>query len=44
MGQMAKEVSKTNSVSVADLPVGIYFVKVFSEQGGIIYYNKIVKE
>lgn len=31
-------------MQVSDLAAGIYFVKVFNEQGEVIYYNKIVKE
>jgi hypothetical protein len=44
LGQLVKEARKADAISVASLPVGMYLVKLFDDQGKLVYYDKIVKQ
>ncbi len=43
LGQQIKESKQTNQISVADLPNGIYLIKLYTDNGALIYQNKIIK-
>ena len=43
MGQLIGEWQNTNDISIAKLPAGMYFIKVFDERGQLIMNDKVVK-
>jgi len=43
IGQLVKEVPMAEKISIRDLPDGMYVVKLFNEQGNIVYSGKILK-
>lgn len=44
LGQTVFEASKTNRVSVGNLPQGLYFLHLFDEKGGVVKIEKVIKE
>jgi Concanavalin A-like lectin/glucanases superfamily/Secretion system C-terminal sorting domain len=44
VGQLVKEVSSADKVSIAELPAAIYLIKLFDERGELIYYDKVIKQ
>ena len=44
MGQLLKEVEKTNRISITEYPVGLYFILLFNETGQLLQQSKIIKE
>jgi len=44
IGQLIKEASNTDNISISGFPVGLYFVRVFNERGALIKQDKIIKE
>lgn len=44
MGMFIKEVSNTDSISLAEFPTGMYFVQLFNERGEMILADKIIKQ
>ncbi len=43
-GQLVKEAQNNNEISLADLPVAMYFIKVFNERGEMIHSGNVVKQ
>jgi Secretion system C-terminal sorting domain len=44
MGQLIKEVTCTNHISISDFPSGMYFIQLFNETGEMMYADKIIKQ
>lgn len=44
LGQQIKEARNTNNISITEFPTGMYFVRVFDEQGALLKQEKIIKE
>jgi len=44
LGQLLKEATNTDNLSIAELPAGLYFVKIFNTEGALIKQDKIIKE
>ncbi len=44
IGQLLKEVADTDNISITELATGIYFIRVFDEQGRFIHQEKVLKE
>jgi len=43
IGQLIKEASNTDNVSITEFPARLYFVRVFNDQGSLIKQDKIIK-
>jgi hypothetical protein len=44
IGQLIKEATNTDNISISEFPSGMYFVRLFNEQGALIKQDKIIKE
>ncbi len=43
-GQLIKDYGHTETISIADLPAGMYLVQLFGEQGAMEYSEKVIKQ
>jgi len=43
IGKLIKEENNTDNISIAEFPSGMYFIKLFNEQGQMIKQDKIIK-
>ena len=43
IGQLIKEEHNTSNITIAEFPSGMYFIKIFDNQGQVIKQDKIVK-
>jgi len=43
-GQQVKEAKETDQVSISELPIGVYLLKITDKDGAILYESKIVKQ
>jgi peptidoglycan hydrolase-like amidase len=44
IGQQMKEAKNTDNISLAELPNGMYLVRLFDDEDRFIYQDKILKE
>lgn len=44
MGQLIKEATHTDNISLSEFPAGMYFIKLFNEQGEMVYVDKVIKQ
>ena len=44
LGQLMKQAKNATKISIVNLPAGMYLVKLFDEQGSLLYYDRIVKQ
>jgi Secretion system C-terminal sorting domain len=43
VGKILKTANNVSQVSIAEYPAGLYFIKLFDENGVLVYENKIIK-
>ena len=43
-GQLMKEAYNAEEISIADLPAGMYLIKLLDKQGSVVYFDKVVKQ
>ena len=43
-GQLIKQANNADKISLSELPNGMYFIRLFSNQGELLYQDKIVKQ
>ncbi len=43
LGQLIKSAANTKTISISEFPTGLYFVRVFNEQGDLLIQEKVVK-
>jgi Secretion system C-terminal sorting domain len=44
LGQLVKEATNTDHISLVECPAGMYFIRVLNEQGDLLLADKIVKQ
>jgi len=44
LGQLMKEADNTDNTSIAELPSGVYFVRLTNDEGTVIYQDKVIKQ
>ena len=44
MGQLIKEANHTDNISLSEFPAGMYFIKLFNEQGEMVHVDKVIKQ
>ncbi len=44
LGQLIKTANNTDNISISEFPTGLYFVRLFNEQGEMIHQEKVIKE
>jgi len=44
VGQLVKEAKNADAISIAELPAGMYFIKLVNDLGQVILQDKVVKE
>lgn len=44
IGQVMKEVSGADRISISEFAIGMYFVRVYNEQGEMIHVEKVIKQ
>jgi Secretion system C-terminal sorting domain len=43
VGEKKKSVSGTDRISIAELPAGLYFIKIYDAEGELLLQNKVIK-
>jgi hypothetical protein len=44
LGELMKSADNTNTISIAELPDGLYYLKLYDGQGAVIDERKVIKE
>jgi len=44
IGQLIKETHNTDNISLSEFPIGMYLIRLFNNQGEMIYTDKIIKQ
>jgi Concanavalin A-like lectin/glucanases superfamily/Secretion system C-terminal sorting domain len=44
VGQLVQEVNQADKISIAELPAGVYLIKLMDEKGIVVYFDKVLKQ